>query len=115
VDAAEALYLLVNDEGAWNQTWHLPTAQPPRNGEQLIETTAKIIGVKPNKTVFGKTMLSVIGWFVPAIRESMEMLYQFEFPYVFNSDKFNNHFKYTPVSYEEGIRQSIEHVRKTAS
>ena len=36
-----------------------------------------------------------------------EMLYQNEFDYLFDSSKFSARFGMQPVSYEEGIRQSV--------
>ncbi|MDD4778474.1 MAG: hypothetical protein PHV53_09335 [Fermentimonas sp.] len=35
----------------------------------------------------------------------------YEFPYHFDSSKFNNHFNYTPVNYEEGIKTTIEFIK----
>src|SRR5690242_19784794 len=47
------------------------------------------------------------GWggrFDTTIRELHEMLYQYEFDYVFNSTKFTRAFRFQPNSYTEGIR-----------
>jgi hypothetical protein len=37
-------------------------------------------------------MLSALGLFVPVLKENMEMLYQMDNPYLFNSSKFNEKF-----------------------
>jgi nucleoside-diphosphate-sugar epimerase len=42
------------------------------------------------------------------MKELGEMLYQNEFPYVFDSSKFEKAFQFKPTPYEEGIRQTAE-------
>jgi hypothetical protein len=43
-------------------------------------------------------MLSLVGLFVPVIKEMNEMLYQYESDYLFDSSDFENHFfKATPI------------------
>jgi len=42
------------------------------------------------------------------MKELSEMLYQNQYPYDFDSSKFEKAFSYQPTSYEEGIRQTAE-------
>ena len=107
VDAASATALLGNCKEAYGHTWHLPTAKNPPSGKQWIEMVAREIGVKPKKRVMGKTMASLLGLFNPFIRETKEMLYQYDKDYVFNSDKFEKHFSFMPTSYEDGIKEIL--------
>jgi nucleoside-diphosphate-sugar epimerase len=44
VDCGKALFLLANEESAWNQVWHLPTKNPPPTGEEFIELVAGRLG-----------------------------------------------------------------------
>ena len=69
---------------------------------------ADATGTKPNYMVVPKWMLSIIGWFVKDIKESMEMLYQYEGDYIFNSDKFESYFNVKPTSYNAGIKATVE-------
>ena len=110
-DAARSLVLLAADANAWNQTWHVPTAPNPPTGADFIALAARAFGVPARHSVMGKPLLKIAGWFDGNIRSSYEMLYQNEFPYVFDSTKFNRAFGYTPVSYEEGIRVTAESYR----
>ena len=111
-DAAHALYLLGKDETCWNQTWHMPTAKPTLTGNELIAIASEVIG-KPQKTrIISKWMLRILGFFIPVIKENMEMLYQVSEPYIFSSAKFEKHFSFNPTSYKEGIKKSIEHAKK---
>ena len=103
-DIAKAMAILGNDDTAYNQIWHLPTDKEPITGKEFIEMVAEVYGVKAKYTVVPKWMLKIIGLFSPMIKETNEMLYQFELPYLFDSSKFENrYFKATP--YKEAIKQ----------
>lgn len=108
-DAAQATAILGNDEKAYGQVWHLPTASAPLTGKQWIEVFAKQLGVSPKSRVASKSIVKIIGLFNPIMREFHEMLYQYDRDYVFDSSKFENAYKYKPTTYEEGIEQVIAH------
>jgi nucleoside-diphosphate-sugar epimerase len=103
-DAARGVDMLANSESAWNQVWHLPTTPEPPTGEQLITMAAKEFGVAPKYRVLGRAMLRVAGWFNPLVRESYEMLYQSDGPYVFDSTKFAKAFGFAGTPYADGVR-----------
>ncbi|WP_167608863.1 NAD-dependent epimerase/dehydratase family protein [Maribellus sediminis] len=107
-DAGKATAILGNTESAFNQVWHLPTAGNPPTGKEWIEKSAKALGVKPKFREASKFMLRLIGIFIPIMREMPEMLYQYDRDYVFNSDKFEQAFQFTPISYEQGMKEIIE-------
>lgn len=106
-DAGKATALLGNTTEAYNQVWHLPTASNPFTGKEFIEIIAKEMGVKPKYQVVSKFLLSIIGLFVPIMREMKEMMYQYDRDYVFNSDKFNESFDFTPTAYIDGIKEVV--------
>jgi nucleoside-diphosphate-sugar epimerase len=107
-DAAVALYMLAGSENAYGQTWHLPTAKPALTGNEFISIAAKYMHAKKNVQVLQKWLVGIIGLFVPVMKELGEMLYQNEFPYEFDSSKFEKAFRFNPTPYEEGIRQTAE-------
>ncbi len=107
-DAALALYLLSGSENAYGQTWHLPTAKPALTGNEFISIAAKYMHAKNKVQVLPKWLVGIIGLFVPVMKELGEMLYQNEFPYVFDSSKFEKAFQFKPTPYEEGIRRTAE-------
>jgi len=63
---------------------------------------------KAKVQVLPKWLVGMIGLFVPIMKELGEMLYQNEFPYEFDSSKFEKAFQFKPTSYEEGIRRTAE-------
>ena len=107
-DCGKALYLLAKTEDAYGQTWHLPTAHPALSSDEMIKIAAKSYGVKAEYTVLNKFILKIVAFFVPIVKESIEMLYQNEFEYDFDSSKFEKRFDFTPTSYEKGIKDTID-------
>jgi nucleoside-diphosphate-sugar epimerase len=106
LDAARGLVVLAEAESAWNQTWHLPTASDPPTGRSLIEQVAKQFATQPRYRVLKRPLIKIAGWFDTTIRELYEMLYQYEFDYIFDSTKFTRSFGFQPTTYAEGIHQT---------
>ncbi|HVX49462.1 MAG TPA: NAD-dependent epimerase/dehydratase family protein [Chitinophagaceae bacterium] len=107
-DCAKGLYILATHEEAFGQVWHLPVAQPTPTGREFVATAARYMQA-PNKTqVLPKWLLSVMGCFIPFMKEMNEMMYQYEFPLVLDSSKFEKAFNFRPTSYEEGIKATAE-------
>ena len=106
-DAGNATALLGNTPQAFNQVWHLPTAPEPPTGREWIEMIAGEMGVEVRYQVITKLMLRVVGLFKPVMKEMVEMLYQYDRDYVFNSSKFEKHFRFTPTPYPEGIKEIV--------
>ena len=107
-DAGKATALLGNTPTAYNQTWHLPTDMNVLTCNQIVEIAAKELNVKPKITVLPKLMIQMAGLFSPVIKESIEMLYQYDSDYIFDSGKFDNAFKFNKVLYADGIRNSVK-------
>lgn len=114
-EAAKATALLGNTPEAYSQVWHLPTAKNPLTGKEMVELVAREIGVAPKYRVVSKTMIKMMGWLMPIMKEMHEMLYQNDKDYVFNSDKFEEKFGMHPRSYEEGIRELVRNSLKQRS
>ncbi|WP_205509291.1 NAD-dependent epimerase/dehydratase family protein [Longitalea arenae] len=107
-DAAKALYLLANRPDAFHQTWHLPTASELITGRQFVQEAAALLQKPNGVTVIHNWMLRVAGLFNRTMKELIEMNYQNEYPYLFSSEKFNNAFGFTPTSYSEGIKETVQ-------
>jgi nucleoside-diphosphate-sugar epimerase len=108
-DAAKGTALLGNTPDAYQQVWHLPTAQEKVTGKQWVEMFAKELG-KPAKfkAVPGK-MVKLIGLFVSLFKELSDVMYQNERNYFFNCNKFMNRFPdFRITSPEEGVREVVK-------
>ena len=108
-DAGYATALLGNTESAFGEVWHLPTHQDPFTMQDYIDYVAKNLGVEPKSMTANKFMIRTLGLFVPLMKELVEMYYQYDQDYVFNSDKFEKRFQVSPTSYEEGLDHILRH------
>ncbi len=106
-DAGKATALLGNTPSAYNQTWHLPIDMNVLTTGQIVEIAAKELNIKPKITVLPRLMIQMAGLFNPIIKESVEMLYQYDSDYIFDSGKFDKAFSFNKVLYPEGIRNSV--------
>lgn len=102
-DAAKGVFTLGVNPESDNQIWHLPTA-PAMKGLDFINLASTIFGADPKFSRVNKFMLQAIGLFNPIIKNTVEMYYQYQCDYIFNSSKFEKAFAWGPRSYEEGIR-----------
>lgn len=110
-DTGKAMYLLGQSPEAGNQIWHLPTA-PAISGKEFIELTAGIYGVKPAFSTINKLMLQMVGLFKKVVAGTVEMYYQYDHDYNFNSSKFENAFNVKPTTYTDGIKTMSETLYK---
>jgi nucleoside-diphosphate-sugar epimerase len=110
-DAGKATAILGNTPSAYNQVWHLPTDRNTLTGKEFLEMTAQAFGVKPGYITVKKWMMQLIGLFNPIIKESIEMMYQNEVDYIFDSSKFEKEFGFKPTSYSEGIKATTSSFR----
>ncbi|RWY47927.1 NAD-dependent epimerase/dehydratase family protein [Mucilaginibacter gilvus] len=111
-DAGKAMFLLGQNPDTDNQVWHLPTT-PALTGKQYIEMAAAIYKTKPSYFSLKKWMLWVIGKFMKVVAGTVEMYYQYDHDYIFDSSKFEKRFNFKPTSYAEGIKKMSETLYKS--
>ena len=102
-DAGRALIQLMDAPGAWNQTWHVPTASDPLTGKEFVALAAKEFGAEPKCKVVSKLALKIAALSDATMAELGEMMYQNDSDYVFDSSKFTRAFKWQATPYAEGI------------
>ncbi len=106
-DAARATALLGNTDAAYQQVWHLPTSSERLTGKQFIELANGIRKQKSTYRLLSPFLLLLGGMFDRTIRELVEMQYQNDQDYFFNSEKFCRTFQFTPTRYEDGISEVL--------
>ncbi|MEI5840721.1 NAD-dependent epimerase/dehydratase family protein [Lacticaseibacillus rhamnosus] len=103
-DASRAMALIGNTPDAYNQTWHLPTADSITY-RQLIQLCQKITGQKIRKRVIPAWAFKLAGFFNKNARELQELLPRYAVDNIFSSDKFKKRFPdFRVTSFEEGIK-----------
>ena len=99
--------MLGNTPTAFNQTWHALTSKEKITGEQYVKIAAEIMKRKDSIQVLPKFGVRILGWFVPVLGEFVEMMYQFEKDYIFDSTKFEKAFNMKATSFREGIAETL--------
>lgn len=94
-DAGRATAVLGTTPAAFGQTWHLPTAAPALTARQFAEQAAAAYGAPVEISVLSEVPMP----------ELVEMMYQNELPYMFDSRKFEQQF-FAATPYAEGIRRA---------
>jgi nucleoside-diphosphate-sugar epimerase len=107
-DAGRAVAMLGNTPSAYNQVWHALSSREPITGEEIVRMSCEAAGRPYGLQRVSKLGVRLLGLFVPVLREFVEMMYQFEEDYFFDSSKFEQTFKTTATSYREGISAVIK-------
>jgi hypothetical protein len=58
---------------------------------------AKEIGTEPKYRTVSKFLVRIMGLFSPVMREMVEMMYQYEQDYIFDSSRFEKRFNMSPT------------------
>jgi nucleoside-diphosphate-sugar epimerase len=106
-DVGRAAAVLGTRDEALGRIWFAPHA-PAVTQRAMIEEACRQLGVAPRVRVIGPLMMRMAGLFVPAARESVEMLYQFTAPWVVSSAAIETSFGLTPTPIAEGLKRTIE-------
>lgn len=107
-DAAAACVLLATNDATWGQAWHVPGAGP-MTGSAFISKVFETFGQTPKMMARGKMFFQFIGIVAPRTRDMVEVMYQFEQPFVLDGSKFADtytNFEYT--SHDIGIKDTVE-------
>ncbi|HAS52931.1 MAG: NAD-dependent dehydratase [Nitrospirae bacterium GWC2_57_13] len=110
-DAGKATAILGNTDSAYGQVWHLPTDRNALTGREIVEMAARELNVAPRYTVLPRWMMRMAGLFSGIIRESVEMLYQNESDYLFDSSKFDKVFDFKTTSYGQGFKETVRSMK----
>jgi nucleoside-diphosphate-sugar epimerase len=110
-DFGKAMVILGEREEALGQAWHVPNP-PTLTQRQLMSLFFEEIGKPPKMSGMGKLMMSMGGLFIPAARETVEMLYEFEKPFIVDSNKFIRAFGDVATSHQDAVRATVAWYRE---
>jgi nucleoside-diphosphate-sugar epimerase len=107
-DAGKAVALLGNTPSAFNQTWHVPTSPQKITGEEYVRMASEVLNLAYKKPqALSRLGLRVVSLFVPILREFVEMMYQYENDYIFDSTKIEKQLGISATPYSQGIRETL--------
>jgi nucleoside-diphosphate-sugar epimerase len=105
-DFGKALVLLGERGGADGEAWHVPNDTPEITQGELVRIFCEEAGLEAKISAMGRTMLRLGGLFVPEARESLEMLYEFEKPFIVDSSKFERVFGMRATPMRASLRET---------
>ena len=106
-DFGRALVILGERDDADGQVWHVPNDQPRMTQGELARLFAEEAGVEPKISSMGKLMMSIGGLFIPEAKESVEMMYEFDKPFVIASSKFEKMFGMRATPIREAVKETV--------
>ncbi|MCL4827977.1 MAG: NmrA family NAD(P)-binding protein [Caldilinea sp.] len=106
-DFGRALVILGERDEALGQAWHVPNDRPQITQRQFAELVFAETGHPVKVSGMGKLMMALGGLFIPEARESVEMMYEFEKPFVVDSGKFERTFGVTATPMTEAIKATV--------
>jgi len=106
-DFGKALVILGERTEADGRAWHIPNDMPRISQREMVTMIAKEAGVEPKMSVMGGLMMRMGGFFIPEAKETVEMMYEFDQPFIVDSSKFEKAFgmKATPMC--EAIKETV--------
>ncbi|MFN8517134.1 MAG: NAD-dependent epimerase/dehydratase family protein [Thermomicrobiales bacterium] len=112
-DFGTALVNLGERDEALGRAWHVPNA-PTLTTREVIATIYRQLGQPPKMSGMGRLMLMLGGIAIPEARETIEMLYEFQHPFVVDHRDYARLFGEHATPLEEGLRQTIAWYRDEA-
>ena len=105
-DIGRVLALLGTDERAVGAVWHVPNA-PARTTRELIAMIAAELGHDIKVAPAPNLLLRGLGLFNPIVGELVEMLYEFEQPFVVDSSRFEKTFGIGATPFAQSIPATV--------
>jgi nucleoside-diphosphate-sugar epimerase len=109
-DIGRGLVILGEREEALGQAWHLPSPETLTTRE-FVEMIFEEAGKPARVQAAPKILLRAMGLINPGIRETIEMLYEFEEPFVVDHSKFEQAFGEHATSLKEAIGDTVRWYR----
>jgi nucleoside-diphosphate-sugar epimerase len=107
-DVAETLARVATDEQAYGQAWHVPSNEP-RTQTEVVTDLATVLEVPtPKIRTVGRAMLRAGGLVNPSMRELVEMLYEFDRPFIMDSSQAQTTFGLKPTPWDIVIEQTAQ-------
>lgn len=106
-DFGKLLATLGTREEALGQIWFTPSPAPVTQVE-LVKIMEEELGRKVKFMTAGRVTLIMLGLFMPTLRESVEMLYEWDKPFIMDSSKAQNAFGLKPTPTEQALKETLD-------
>jgi nucleoside-diphosphate-sugar epimerase len=113
-DIGKGLVILGEHEEALGRPWHLPSSETVTTRE-FVRMVFEEAGGEPKMQRAPKPLLWALGFFNPTLRETIEMLYEFEEPFVVDHSAFAQAFGDHATPLREAIGHTVRWYRDERS
>jgi nucleoside-diphosphate-sugar epimerase len=113
-DIGRGLVILGEREEALGRAWHLPSPETVTT-RRFVETIFEEVGKPARVQAAPKILLRAMGLFNPPLRETIEMLYEFEEPFVVDHSAFERAFGIRATPLREAIKETVRWYRSEGS
>jgi nucleoside-diphosphate-sugar epimerase len=110
-DIGKGLVILGEREEALGRAWHLPSPETLTT-HQFVEMIFEEVGKPARVQAAPKILLRAMGLFNPGMREIIEMLYEFEEPFVVDYSRFEREFGEQATPLREAIQHTLRWYRE---
>lgn len=106
-DFGKALVILGERAEADGLAWHVPNDNPLISQREMAQMIADEMGLPLKVSAMGKTMMWIGGLFIPEAKESVEMMYEFEKPFIVDSSRFEKTFGMKATPMKDAIKETV--------
>jgi nucleoside-diphosphate-sugar epimerase len=110
-DIGKGLVILGEREEALGRAWHLPSPETLTT-RQFVEMIFEEVGKPARLQTAPKILLRALGLFNPVLRETIEMFYEFEEPFVLDTSDFIRTFGDQATPLREAIQHTVRWYRQ---
>lgn len=109
-----ALGTAPKQQATWGMVWLAPHA-PAQTQRDWVSHACRLLDMPTRLTVVPPWMLRLVGWFNADAKASVEMLYQYEKPFVVDSSLSEKVLGLRPIQPEQGLRATLDWYRNWSS
>ena len=109
-DIARALVLAGSEPSAWGRAWHVPSDETVTT-TQIITMIGEIAGLPARAGSTPKLLLKFLGLFDTEVREVLEMLYEFEEPFISDGRALQATLGFQPTPLRPALEATIDWYR----
>jgi nucleoside-diphosphate-sugar epimerase len=106
-DFGKLLATLGTRDETLGQVWFTPSPAPVTQAE-LVRIMEEVLERKVKSMAAGKAMMTVLGLFMPDLRESVEMLYEWDKPFIVDTSKAEKAFGWKGTSLQVAMQETID-------
>jgi len=109
-DFGKAMAIAGTNDCLIGKIWHVPSGRPYTQAE-FAGMLSKELGYTVKCRATGKILLSIVGIFNKGAKEIVEMLYEFNEPFIMNSEAMENKFGFHATPMEQRIKETLNWVK----